>query len=92
MNYKNPAFAYAEGLSKGRLEGCGSFALLCLLAGSNVCEDYMDEETFYRFFAAWEKEVRRMMTEEFHDDARDMCENVRFLTEKMRKEHGLEEL
>lgn len=87
-----PVIAYQQGKKSGQVEGVKAFSSLALLAGENVCEDSMTEETFRKFFPAWESECYRLLVEEFHEDVSDMVERVNYYTNKIRKEMGLEEL
>lgn len=79
--------------SEGVADGFEAFALVALIAGDNICEDFMTEETFGRFFSAWENEVGRIFSTQCENDpekVRDLTMSVEGHTGRRREKYGLE--
>ena len=56
---------YEEGVEAG----WNAFCIAAGISGYNASEEVdMDEELFFRFFRAWEKDIVRLFTEECHNN------------------------
>lgn len=79
--------------SQGVADGFEAAFMVALLAGYNVHDPYMDEETFKNFFKNWEKEVNRIFKDHCHNEPENLQDVVLLLeghTNQLRKGMGLE--
>ena len=75
---------------KGMDQGWQAFAIVALLAGYNVYEKYMTEETYRKFAVAWESECGRLFRDECRSDPKNAAEALLYYANEVRRKMGLE--